>query len=86
MIWWTLIGAVALIAWWGNGFSEAMAQAQGPAPATVISIGDGDTIRVQQDGRKITVRLACIDAPEMAQQLRVPIGSEVRLDVKTTDR
>ena len=57
-----------------------------PQRATVISIGDGDTIRVQQDGRKITVRLACIDAPEMAQQLRVPIGSEVRLDVKTTDR
>ncbi|MCP9887838.1 thermonuclease family protein [Cyanobium sp. ATX 6A2] len=68
-----------------------------PQRTTVISIGDGDTIRVQQDGRKITVRLACIDAPEMAQnphgqrardylQLRVPIGSQVQLDVKTTDR
>ena len=68
-----------------------------PQRATVISIGDGDTIRVQQDGRKITVRLACIDAPEMAQrpygteartylQQRLPVGHQVRLDVKTTDR
>jgi len=27
--------------------------------ATVLSIGDGDTIRVLEQGRKITVRLAC---------------------------
>ena len=33
----------------------------------VLSIGDGDTIRVRQGGRAITVRLACIDAPETAQ-------------------
>jgi len=63
----------------------------------VLSIGDGDTIRVRQDGRAITVRLACIDAPEMAQrpygqqarsylQQRLPVGREVNLDVKTTDR
>ena len=69
---------------------------QGSA-STVVSIGDGDTIRVRQGGRAITVRLACIDAPEMAQQphgqqardylrMRLPIGSPVRLDVKTTDR
>ena len=69
----------------------------GEPSAQVVSIGDGDTFRVRQDGRKITVRLACIDAPEMAQmphgqrarevlRKRVPIGSQVRLDVKTTDR
>ncbi|MCP9928815.1 thermonuclease family protein [Cyanobium sp. CH-040] len=63
----------------------------------VVSIGDGDTIRVRQQDRAITVRLACIDAPEMAQQphgqrardylrMRLPIGSTVRLDVNTTDR
>jgi len=63
----------------------------------VLSIGDGDTIRVRQGGRAITVRLACIDAPEMAQrpygqqarsylQQRLPFGREVSLDVKTTDR
>jgi endonuclease YncB( thermonuclease family) len=65
--------------------------------ATVLSIGDGDTIRVRQGGRANTVRLACIDAPETAQspygqqartslQRRLPIGREVVLDVKTTDR
>jgi len=65
--------------------------------ATVLSIGDADTIRVRQGGRAITVRLACIDAPETAQspygqqarnnlQQRLPISREVSLDVKTTDR
>ncbi len=64
---------------------------------TVLSIGDGDTIRVRQEGRAITVRLAYIDAPEMAQapygqqarqslQQRLPIGKEVSLNVKTIDR
>ena len=65
--------------------------------ATVVSIGDGDTIRVRDAGRLVTVRLACIDAPEMAQapygaqarryiQIRLPIGSRVRLIPQTTDR
>jgi len=65
--------------------------------ATVVSIGDGDTIRVRESGRLVTVRLACIDAPEMAQapdgaqarrylQTRHPIGSSVRLIPQTTDR
>ena len=63
----------------------------------VLSIGDGDTIRVRQGGRAITIRLACIDAPETAQspwgqharrylQQRLSIGREVTLEVKTTDR
>jgi endonuclease YncB( thermonuclease family) len=65
--------------------------------AKVLSIGDGDTIRIRQSGRAVTVRLACIDAPETAQgtygqqarsylQQRLPVGREVRLEVKTTDR
>jgi endonuclease YncB( thermonuclease family) len=64
--------------------------------ATLLSIGDGDTIRVRQAGRVITVRLACIDSPENAQapygqqarrylQQRLPIGREVSLNIKTTD-
>ena len=63
----------------------------------MLSIGDGDTIRVRQGGRAITIRLACIDAPETAQspwgqharrylQQRLSIGREVTLEVKTTDR
>jgi endonuclease YncB( thermonuclease family) len=78
-----------------------MAMAQAPAGAspgaTVISIGDGDTIRVRMNGKPITVRLACIDAPETAQrphgqqarsylQQRLPLGSTVTLEQKTTDR
>ena len=64
---------------------------------TILSIGDGDTIRVRQAGKALTVRLACIDDPETAQgpygqqaraylQQRLPIGREVSLEVKTTDR
>ena len=92
-----LIIAVVLIAWWDNGLSEAMAQAQQPPTATVLSIGDGDTIRVQQGEQRITVRLACIDAPEMAQALdganarrylqsRLRLGSSVTLRPQTVDR
>jgi endonuclease YncB( thermonuclease family) len=65
--------------------------------ATVLSIGDGDTLRVRQAGRVLTVRLACIDAPETAQspwgqqarrylQQRLALGRQVTLDIKTTDR
>ena len=65
--------------------------------AIVLSIGDGDTIRVLQAGRTLTVRLACIDAPEGAQgpygqqarrylQQRLPRNREISLDVKTIDR
>ena len=69
----------------------------GALGTTILSIGDGDTIRVLQAGKALTVRLACIDAPESAQapygqqartylQQRLPIGREVSLDIKTTDR
>lgn len=37
-------------------------------PATLVSVGDGDTIRVTgAKGQKVTIRMACIDAPETAQ-------------------
>lgn len=35
--------------------------------AEVVSTGDGDTLRVMQDGEKVTIRMACIDAPEITQ-------------------
>ncbi len=65
--------------------------------AVVLSIGDGDTIRVRQNGRTVTVRLACIDAPELAQspygaqaratlRQRLPLSAAVTLDLHTTDR
>jgi endonuclease YncB( thermonuclease family) len=65
--------------------------------AQVLSIGDGDTIRVLQGDQRITVRLACIDAPELAQSPwgamarhylaeRLPRGSTVTIRPQTTDR
>ena len=40
---------------------------QAATAATVLSIGDGDSISVLERGQKLKVRLACIDAPETAQ-------------------
>ena len=38
------------------------------APVTLVSVGDGDTVRVNsRQGEKVTIRLACIDAPETSQ-------------------
>ena len=73
-----------------------------PVAATefkVLSVGDGDTIRVSSPSGtgKTTVRLACIDAPEnnqnpygndarQALQEHLPIGTEISLRTKATDR
>ena len=67
------------------------------ATAVVLSVGDGDTLRVREGGQQRTVRLACIDAPELAQaphgqQARhllvtlAPAGTQVQLRPQTTDR
>ena len=64
---------------------------------SVISIGDGDTISIKDGINRITVRLACIDAPETSQspygmearkKLKglLPIGAQVTLKIKNTDR
>ena len=71
-----------------------------PAPlqaATVLSIADGDTITVVEAGERVKVRLACIGAPELSQapygqtsrqalQALLPLGAQVSLRVKATDR
>lgn len=43
--------------------------------AQVVSVGDGDTLRAKMLGRTVTIRLGCIDAPEMAQN---PFGTQAR--------
>ena len=70
----------------------------GPATAaTVLSVGDGDTIRVSDGPQRLTIRLACIDAPETAQapygaqsrehlQQLLPVGSAVTPKIETKDR
>jgi endonuclease YncB( thermonuclease family) len=63
----------------------------------VLSVGDGDTLRVSTGSRPITIRLACIDAPETAQSpwgqqsrayliQRLPRAREVSIQPHTTDR
>jgi micrococcal nuclease len=62
----------------------------------VISTGDGDTLRVRVDGQPVTVRLACVDAPETNQpygaeaanrlQSLLPAGTLVEMRVVDTDR
>ena len=69
----------------------------GAYAATVVSVGDGDTVRVSEGKRRLTIRLACIDAPETSQRpwgprsttflkQLTPVGSEVKLRVQTKDR
>ena len=64
--------------------------------ATVLSVGDGDTITITSGAQKIRVRIACIDAPETSQtpygiesrqalQKLLPIGAEVTVRTKATD-
>ena len=81
---------LALLPWCGVALAA-------PQLATVLSVGDGDTLRLRQGASTLTVRLACIDAPERAQapwgqqarrqlQTLAPIGSAVTLRSKATDR
>jgi endonuclease YncB( thermonuclease family) len=58
----------------------APATAKADFRAIVVSIGDGDTIRVRHGAKVETIRLACIDAPEMAQ---VPYGDQARRYLQT---
>lgn len=66
-------------------------------PATVISVGDGDTLRVETaQGEKLTIRAGCIDASETSQeggqeatqQLKafLPVGESVSLRPIDHDR
>jgi endonuclease YncB( thermonuclease family) len=75
----------------------APARAESDFRARVVSIGDGDTIRVQHGNKLETIRLACIDAPEMAQvpygdqarrylQIRLRLEQEVTIHPLNTDR
>lgn len=63
----------------------------------VVSVGDGDTIRVATSSKTLTVRLACIDAAETAQapygrasterlKQLLPVGQPVSLRVADIDR
>lgn len=70
----TSLAVLSAIAW------LAPASAAADFRAWVVSIGDGDTIRVRHGDKLETIRLACIDAPEMAQ---VPYGDQARRYLQT---
>lgn len=67
------------------------------ALSTVVSVGDGDTLRVRNQGETIAIRLGCIDAPETAQKPwgeraknrlseLLPLGSAVQVREIERDR
>jgi micrococcal nuclease len=69
-----------------------------PLTGTIVSVGDGDTIRVRTaDQKNLTVRLSCIDSPEMSQKpygeassnrlkQLLPVGQPITLKVVNKDR
>jgi endonuclease YncB( thermonuclease family) len=82
---------------WSFLLSAVLLLAAPAHSASVLSVGDGDTITVTEGSKRIKVRLACIDAPETSQspygmearktlQGLLPIGAQVTLKTKTTDR
>ena len=71
----TSLAALAL-SWLGPDPARAEANFR----ARVVSIGDGDTLRVRRGEQLWTIRLACIDAPEMAQ---APYGEQARSYLQT---
>ena len=80
-----------------NTASRPSQAQQSQLNAEVVSVGDGDTLRVRSQGKALTVRLACVDAPEMkqapygqaaSQRLKqlLPPGQRVSLRVVDVDR
>lgn len=52
---------------WGNLLASSASFAT-TSRVSVVSVGDGDTVRVKRGAETITVRLACIDSPESEQK------------------
>ena len=68
-----LVAIIGLIAPWAIQLFQS--EFTTTRECTVSSTYDGDTMRVQCDGKQMKVRLHCIDAPEMGQ---MPWGRESR--------
>lgn len=88
----TLLAKVCLVLPLLLSLTPAIAQ---DTPATVVSIGDGDTLRIRQSGQSATIRLACVDAPERAQspwgqqstsRLKQLLPSDTPVQVRTITR
>lgn len=47
--------------------SQAIARSSSLTNVVVVAVDDGDSIRISQNGRVSSIRMACIDAPELDQ-------------------
>jgi endonuclease YncB( thermonuclease family) len=68
-----IFSSIASVLLFSNVLDSNSAIASSPVSAQavageIISVGDGDTIRAKTAGKILTIRLACVDAPEMKQQ------------------
>ena len=70
-----LMQVVPLLSFQGVALTLSLLAPLAAQAATVLSVGDGDTPRDADRGKNITNRVACIDAPEMAQS---PYGQQAR--------
>lgn len=75
-------------------YAAQVAEAKTMPTATVVSVGDGDTLRIQGQGGPVTIRVACIDAPETNQafgpeaslRLRQLLSTGQRVEVRAIER
>ncbi|NJM74740.1 MAG: micrococcal nuclease-like nuclease [Acaryochloridaceae cyanobacterium RU_4_10] len=90
-----LLSSIAIATLLSVSFTSGRAIAQ-TITGTIASVGDGDTIRVRTAEKTLTVRLSCIDAPEMKQQpygqaasnrlkQLLPVGQTATLQITGTD-
>ncbi len=75
-------------------YAAQVAEAKTLPTATVVSVGDGDTLRIQGQSGPVTIRVACIDAPETSQafgpeaslRLRQLLSTGQRVEVRAIER
>lgn len=95
-VWWRWLACVGL-AWacWGGGVGAAQAAEWSWLSGRVVSVLDGDTVKVFDGTQLHTVRLAAIDTPERkqphSQRARQQLAAwvwqrEVRVSYRKTDR
>ena len=83
--------------WIALALAPLLAQANTATVVSVVSVGDGDSLRLRRGDTRLKVRLACIDAPELRQrpegerarqalQALLPVGSAVAVRRLATDR
>ncbi len=78
-----ILGAIAWLHWQNTPLSSGFGGVQ--PQWTVLSIHDGDTIRVRRGNQVERIRFACIDAPELSQPLGPASRDHLRQMIAATD-